>query len=311
MIKFLENRNQKMNISPQMQKKIDKISEYLKANECTLEKGAGGFIYIKNKNDRKLISKVYLWTGKLSEVSWVAFFFAPIVAAQIKCWAYFYACTIGYFIISLIGAVIKLAPEETRITVVSSFSFLDLAIPLIWARSFPFYRLSAIKEGVKENSRFLSILIGLLLTLIAAIPSYAVNFAFDEYRMHSSVISCEHKANSEDGWTLFCTDHQSNSSMQCDPNPASAKPGICKDAQKLNLLKPHTWGVLIAPSTDTFGKTPNTQETCIIKKNQPNIYVTGTYIGLNSKTYVMGTSAVGDHCSADWEISKVKPDPYH
>ena len=161
-----------------MQKKMDNINKYLNANKYTLEKGAGGFVYIKNRKGSALISKVYFMIGELSEMSWVAFFFAPIVAAQIKCWAYFYACSIGYFIVSLIGAAIKLAPGETQSVLVSGMIILDLAIPLIWARSFPYFRLSAIREGVKENSRFSSILIGLLLTLIAAIPSYAFNHVF-------------------------------------------------------------------------------------------------------------------------------------
>ena len=163
-----------------------------------------------------------------------------------------------------------------------------------------------IKKLDLSKMKVLIAAIGLTTHFLCASLTYA-----EEYRIHASVISCAHKGNGEDGWTLFCTEHQSNSSMPCDPNPASAKHGICKDAHKLNLLKPHTWGVLIAPSTDTFGKSPNTQEICVIKANQQNIYVAETYIDLDSKAYVIGTSAVGNHCSADWEISEVKPDPYH
>ena len=99
---------------------------------------------------------------RLAGFSWIAFFFPFAVAAQIRHWSYFWFFGIIAFLLDIFVAI----PFDIDIN-----TGLGGAIGIFYGYTFPYQRWLFLKSNKKEIGVFKSIIIGLLLTIVAAIPS--------------------------------------------------------------------------------------------------------------------------------------------
>ena len=154
-----------MTISPNMQRKIDKINTLI-AQGYTLKK-RGIAVDFRNSSGKRV--NVFGFFGTPAGFSWIAFFFPFAVCTQIKEWSFFYISGAAYAIASLI----------TGFSGVDSGSAVSLGIGIVYGHAFPYLRLLAKQSGIEEYSRAKSIFLGLFLAVASVIPSAIIDVIFE------------------------------------------------------------------------------------------------------------------------------------
>ncbi len=150
-------------VSEAMKLRLTAIDEHL-GHGYTLQKDFGAFpVLIGNDNRRHYITILKNPAG----FSWIAFFFPFVVCTQIKAWSYFYVGSILFAIIAIISVA-------TGYDLSSSGS---IAMSVMYGLYFPYLRHMAIASNVREVSRGMSVIIGLLLSFLAVVPSLVIEFA--------------------------------------------------------------------------------------------------------------------------------------
>lgn len=152
-----------MTLSPQMKLKMEKI-------DSLIDKG-----YSLKTEFRSLIPNLISPQGKsintynqrygddpLPGFSWIAFFFPFALATQIRHWSYFWFVGIIAFLLDIFIAI----PFNIDIN-----SAIGIGIGFFYGYIFPYQRWLFLKSNKKEIGVFKSIIVGLLLTIVAAIPS--------------------------------------------------------------------------------------------------------------------------------------------
>ena len=148
-------------ISPEMKKRLSAIRKLLEEG-YTLGKILNAFPELRNNSGRSIVPNS---VRNPAGFSWIAFFFPYAVCTQIREWSYFYVSGIIYFLTSIMSAIIK--------NDLSSVS--NIAISLSYGIFFPYLRYIAIQKGVEEIPRGKSIIYGLLLGVVAVMPSLALD----------------------------------------------------------------------------------------------------------------------------------------
>lgn len=153
------------NVSEAMKLRLNAIDEYL-SHGYTLQKDFGAFpVLIGNDNRRHNISIIKNPAG----FSWIAFFFPFAVCTQIREWSYFYVSSIVFITAALIAVSTGYDPSISA----------SIAMSLMYGIYFPYLRHMASARNVQEVSRGMSIIIGLLLSVLAAVPSYVNDIIAD------------------------------------------------------------------------------------------------------------------------------------
>ena len=161
-----------MALSSEMKIKLDKI-------DTLIEKG----YLVKAKSDFPvpiLISpegkavNIYL-QGKYGDdslpgFSWIAFFFPFVFATKIRDWKYFWLLGIVVFVLSIIESIFNI-----DLSLGASFG-----IPLFYGSGYPFQRWLFVKSNKEEIGTFVSVLLGILLSLVALIPSFVIYGIFSQ-----------------------------------------------------------------------------------------------------------------------------------
>ena len=96
--------------------------------------------------------------------SWIAFFFPFAVCAQIKEWSYFYVAGFVYLTGSVLHKIFGWDPS----------SALGLALGFQYGLFFPYLRWLALQENRTELTAVNSVVVGLLMSVMCAVPSVAV-----------------------------------------------------------------------------------------------------------------------------------------
>ena len=145
-----------MAVSSRMQSRLASIDK-LVSEGYKLSRVWNAFpVLISSSGARKNISV----TGPAG-FSWIAFFFPFAVCAQVKEWSYFYVAGFVY----LVGAVIHKALGW------DPSSALGIALGFQYGLYYPYLRWLSLQEQRQEMSVGLSIVIGLLLSVVCIIPS--------------------------------------------------------------------------------------------------------------------------------------------
>ena len=152
-----------MTLSPQMKLKMEKI-------DSLIDNG-----YNLKTQYRNLIPNLISPQGKsintcsrrygddpLAGFSWIAFFFPFALATQIRHWSYFWFVGIIGFLLDIFVTI----PFNIDISTGAA-----AGISIFYGYTFPYQRWLFLKSNKKEIGVFKSIIIGLLLTIVAAIPS--------------------------------------------------------------------------------------------------------------------------------------------
>ena len=96
--------------------------------------------------------------------SWIAFFFPFVFATKIRDWKYFWFLGIIVFVLSIIESFFNI-----DLSIVSG-----IGIPLFYGSGYPFQRWLFVKSNKEEIGTFVSVLLGILLSLVAVIPSLII-----------------------------------------------------------------------------------------------------------------------------------------
>ena len=159
-----------MDTSYAMKLKLDKIDNLVKKGYSVRTKKTnfipilispkGKFvnIFLKSKNGE----------DSLPRFSWIAFFFPFVLATQIKNWKYFWIFGFIIFIFSFFESIFNI-----DFTVVTT-----IVIPILYGYGYPFQKWLFLKSNKEEIGIFASILWGLLLSFIAAIPGFIISEFF-------------------------------------------------------------------------------------------------------------------------------------
>jgi len=144
-------------ISPEMNNRLSAIRKLVKEG-YTLDKTLNAFPELRNNSGRSIGLNIFT---NPAGFSWVAFFFPFAVCTQIREWSYFYATGILYVLVSIASSIIK----------VDLSSFASIAVSLSYGIYFPYLRYIAVQKEVEEIPRGKSIIYGILLAVLSAIPS--------------------------------------------------------------------------------------------------------------------------------------------
>ena len=152
-----------MTLSPQMKLKMEKIDSLIDKG-YVLKTQLGNLIPNLISPQGKSINTFSRRYGDdpLAGFSWIAFFFPFALATQIRHWSYFWFVGIIAFVLDVFVAI----PFNIDIN-----TGLGGAIGIFYGYTFPYQRWLFLKSNKKEIGVFKSIIIGLLLTIVAAIPS--------------------------------------------------------------------------------------------------------------------------------------------
>jgi len=150
-----------MAISPQMNSRLEAISALVQ-NGYTVKKEWDAFPCLVAANGTK--KPINLFSNPAG-FSWIGFWFPFAVCTQIKEWSYFYVSGVLFLITSIISAA-----THTNLSNAAS-----IAIAVMYGMYFPYLRYMAKEKNVEENSVGFSIVVGLLLAIVAAVPSIVID----------------------------------------------------------------------------------------------------------------------------------------
>ena len=152
-----------MTLSPQMKLKMEKIDSLIDKG-YGLKTQLGTLIPNLISPQGKSINTFSRGYGDdpLAGFSWIAFFFPFALATQIRHWSYFWFVGIISFLLDIFVAI----PFNIDISTAAA-----AGISIFYGYTFPYQRWLFLKSNKKELGVLKSIIIGLLLTIVAAIPS--------------------------------------------------------------------------------------------------------------------------------------------
>ncbi|MFL0730063.1 MAG: DUF2628 domain-containing protein [Prochlorococcus sp.] len=150
-----------MAISLQMQKRLDKIQALIDQG-YTLEKSYGFPVLKTSEGKAKPVGGFKAPTG----FSWIAFFFPFAVCTQIREWNYFYVVGIFSIAISITTAIFNI--DFTNAGTAA-------AIGVMYGFNYPYLRYLSNKKGTEEIPVLASIVLGIVLSIICAIPSIIID----------------------------------------------------------------------------------------------------------------------------------------
>ena len=152
-----------MAISPNMQERVEKIEKLIQEG-YSLQKADYGFPEFKSSSGKV----VNIFAKSPAGFSWIAFFFPFAVCTQIKEWTYFYIAAAIFALASIIHGFLGFDASLAA----------SLSISILYGYAFPYLRKIAKDRGVEDQSKVKFIVIGLLLSIVAAIPSVILDNYF-------------------------------------------------------------------------------------------------------------------------------------
>lgn len=151
----------KSTISPEMEKRLSAISKLAKEG-YTLDKTLNAIPELRSNSGRS----IGLYTrNNPAGFSWIAFFFSFAVCTQIREWSYFFVSGTTYAFASIASSILRY--DISNLT--------GIILSLAYGFYFPYLRYLAKKREVKEIPKSQSIIYGLLLSTLSALPSYALD----------------------------------------------------------------------------------------------------------------------------------------
>ena len=155
-----------MAISSEMQLKLDKIDILIEKGYSVKTKEKN-FIPILISPEGKFVNTFFkskYGDDSLPGFSWIAFFFPFVFAAKIRNWKYFWVVGLIVFILSII---------ESIFTIDTSYAS-SIGISMVYGFGYPLQRWLFVKSNKEEIGTFISVLLGLILSLVAGIPAFIV-----------------------------------------------------------------------------------------------------------------------------------------
>ena len=162
-----------MDTSYAMKLKLDKIDNLVKKGYSVRTKETN-LIPILISPEGKFVNvflKSKIGDDSLPRFSWIAFFFTPVLASQIKDWKYFKIFGFFVFIFSFIEPIFKI--DSTIVTLIG--------IPILYGYGYPFQKWLFLKSNKEEIGTFASILLGFFLSYVVAIPGFIVSRFFEGF----------------------------------------------------------------------------------------------------------------------------------
>ena len=159
-----------MPLSSEMKLRLDKIDTLIEKGYSVKIKKEN-FIPILISPEGKFVNTFFkskIGDDILPGFSWIAFFFAPIFAAKIRDWNYFWFVGLIVFILSIIESIFNIDTSYSS----------SIGISLIYGFGYPLQRWLFAKSNKEEIGIFISLLLGLLLSLVAGIPALIVYGVF-------------------------------------------------------------------------------------------------------------------------------------
>ena len=159
-----------MAVSSQMELKLDKIDTLVEKGYLVKTKGV--FLFPILISPKGAVVNTFL-RGKhgddvLPGFSWIGFFFPFVFATKIRYWKYFWLVGTVGFILSIIESIFN----------IDLSLILSIGIPMYYGSYYPFQRWLFVKSNREEIGTSASVLLGILLSLIAAIPSLLIYLIF-------------------------------------------------------------------------------------------------------------------------------------
>ena len=155
-----------MAISPEMKLKLDKIDALIEKGYSVKTKEKN-FIPILISPEGKFVNiffKREYGDDSLPGFSWIAFFFPFVFAAKIRNWKYFWVMGLIIFILSIVESIFNIDTSYVS----------SIGISMIYGFGYPLQRWLFVKSNKEEIGTFISLLLGLLLSLVAGIPALIV-----------------------------------------------------------------------------------------------------------------------------------------
>lgn len=118
------------------------------------------FISLKNSSGRS----VTIYGKSQAGFSWIAFFFAPYLMVRIREYSYFY----WYAFVTILVSYLEVKTNSN-----APSTLLQIAIGIIFAYQYPYLRYIARSRNIKERGWKASICLGIIFSILAAIP-YAI-----------------------------------------------------------------------------------------------------------------------------------------
>jgi len=148
-------------LSPQMTQRLQRIHTLVQQG-YRLEKSMNAFPYLVSPAGTRIIPS----RGSVAGFAWIGFFFPWVFCYQIREWSYFWVT----------GFTFLLAAWIHLFTTVSLDFAISIAISLQYGASLPYLRYLKISQGQNKTTRLsTSILVGFLLSLLAALPATLVD----------------------------------------------------------------------------------------------------------------------------------------
>ena len=159
--KLKEKTAYKGTISPEMEKRLSAIHKLVKEG-YTLDKTLNAFPELRNNSGRSIGLNT---RTNPAGFSWVAFFFPFAVCTQIREWSYFYVAGTTFVLASIGSAILKY--DISNLT--------GIGLSIAYGIYFPYLRYLAKEREVREIPKGLSIIYGLLLSVLCTMPSYVLD----------------------------------------------------------------------------------------------------------------------------------------
>ena len=155
-----------MTVSSEMQLKLDKIDALIEKGYSVKTK-ENNFIPVLISPEGEFVNTFFkseYGDDSLPGFSWIAFFFPFVFATKIRHWKYFWAVGLIVFILSIIESILNID---------TSFAA-SIGISMVYGFGYPLQRWLFVKSNKEEIGTFISVLLGLLLSLVAGIPAFIV-----------------------------------------------------------------------------------------------------------------------------------------
>ena len=155
-----------MAVSSEMKLRLDKIDTLVEKGYIVKTKGV--FLFPTLISPQGKVVNAFL-RGKYGDdalpgFSWIAFFFPFVFATKIRYWKYFLLVGTVGLILSIIESIFNIDLSLT----------LSIGIPLYYGCYYPFQRWLFVKSNREEIGTTASVLLGILLSIAAAIPSLII-----------------------------------------------------------------------------------------------------------------------------------------
>ena len=155
-----------MTISSEMQSNLDKI-DILFEKGYSVKTKENNFIPVLISPEGEFVNTFFkseYGDDSLPGFSWISFFFPFVFAAKIRHWQYFWALGLIVFILSIIESILNID---------TSFAA-SIGISMVYGFGYPLQRWLFVKSNKEEIGTFASLLLGILLSIVALIPSFII-----------------------------------------------------------------------------------------------------------------------------------------